>query len=285
MLSSPLRTPLIRTGKFGLRAAGAGGVKDAPAQHAAVDVRAAVGTPVYPVEPGVVVEIRRGWRSHTSPGTIEGERIFTATRAGNIVVVRGKTGDTDYGHLNGVVASLKVGDRVDVHDQLGTSGRTGVTEPHLHVGINVRRFKAGKPYWTPIDPTPLLPWDGDKFGQLDIKARDDVPATPAPTAPEEDDMYTDQDRHQAKLTHEAVGRIENHVVQLRRELNAVAIDAGLARWAAVEGRQMVGAVQNALAGLSELTLGTVDLDDAAVDKVIAEVASRLHTIADAPTTE
>lgn len=179
LLASPVRTPLglIRTGKFGIRAAGAGGT-DAPANHPGVDIRAAIGTPVYPIAPGTVVEIRRNWRSLTAPGTIEGERIFTAARGGNLVVVRSKVGDVDYGHLNGVAAQLRVGQEVALDTLLGYSGRTGVVEPHLHLGIDVRSFVNGRPVWRPIDPTPLLPWTGDKFGQLTIEEDNDMAQVP-----------------------------------------------------------------------------------------------------------
>lgn len=162
MLASPLRTPLIRTGKYGKRGAvDVGSGKVSAATHLGVDVRAAVGTPFYPVEAGVVVQTRTGWQSHSQPGTIRGSRIFTDSIGGNLVVIRGKTGDITYNHA--ATIAVTVGQQVGPSTQLGTTGTSGGVAPHLHVGI-WPRDRTGK--WFAIDPTPLLPWDGDKFEEL-----------------------------------------------------------------------------------------------------------------------
>lgn len=161
MYASPLRTPLIRTGKYGLRAAGAGGSK-ASANHEGTDLRAPVGTPFFPTVPGVVVQTVTGWRSASSPGVSSGRAIFRPGMGGNQVVVRGDDGrDHNFGHAQSVV--VKVGQQVGLDTRLGTTGATGVSEPHLHYGVWVE-YAPNR--WRSVDPTPLLPWDGDKFGEL-----------------------------------------------------------------------------------------------------------------------
>lgn len=193
-LASPFRDlPLIRTGKFGIRAPGAGG-STASANHLGVDVRAAQGTPVRPVEPGRVVSIRRNWRSMTSPGSIEGSRIWSDPIAGNLVVVRSKRYDINYTHLLGVPNHIQVGDEVLLDDVIGHSGRTGVVQNHLHVGVFVRRVDtSGKQSWLPVDPTPLLPWDGDKFEELVITPQEPAAPAPAPITQEAQQMYRMRD--------------------------------------------------------------------------------------------
>lgn len=176
-LASPLRGALVRTGKFGLRAAGAGGTK-AAADHQGVDIRAAIGTPVRPMLAGEVVQIRRRFPSLAS----EGSSIFSARMAGNIVVVRTGDLDVNYAHLGGVAHDLAVGDRVGLDDVIATSGVTGVSQPHLHAGIHRRVTVGGRTAWLPVDPTPYLPWTADKFGELTIGAPST--ATPTPAQPQ-----------------------------------------------------------------------------------------------------
>lgn len=174
-LASPLRTALVRTGKYGNRGAGAGGV-DAPANHLGVDVRAAIGTPVYAPLDGVVVQVTRAW-SPAARGPVEGSVIFGSAMAGNVVVIRGALDgaevDVNLAHLDSVAASLRVGGRVHRGETLlGAAGVTGVKQPHVHLGVFRLVRGGGKATWIAIDPTPLLPWDGDKFGE-DIAADDE----------------------------------------------------------------------------------------------------------------
>lgn len=193
MLASPVKRELIRTGKYGKRGAGAGGV-DAPANHLGVDFRAAIGTPVYAPIAGTVVQITRDWRAGVG-GRLEGSRIFASYMAGNVVVVRGYlpgVGGVDVilAHLDSVSARLQVGDTIDLNHWLGASGRTGVIEAHVHLGVYRLTYLNGRVVaWTPIDPTPLLPWDGDKFQELKIGALKpaDPPKHDAPASTDQED--------------------------------------------------------------------------------------------------
>ena len=206
-LVSPVRSPLIRTGKFGNRPpVPIGGGKFADRNHRGVDIRAAVGTPVYPVESGEVVQVRTGWRSRSSPGTIRGSRIFSDPGAGNLVVVRGRSGDIIYCHLNTV--HVAVGTRVSTQTLVARSGVTGVTQPHLHVGIWKRVIVAGRTKWVPIDPTPMMPWDGDKFGELKIGQ----PEKPAPKPVPKPPVKTPEQIEEEELM-SAVQELKNYIDQ------------------------------------------------------------------------
>lgn len=288
MLSSPLRIGLIRTGKYGLRAAGAGGT-NASANHQGVDIRAAIGTPVYPLEAGTVVQIRRNWKSHSNPGRIEGSAIFSSSGAGNIIVIRGATGDINYAHLDSVVGSLAVGQRVTTSTRIGASGVTGVVQPHLHVGIHRRVTGGGKTTWVPVDPTPLLPWTGDKFGELKAVA----PATP--TAPiEEDDMFSDEDRRDQKAMLKIVGDLMGRMQTANADLAKIVANSEqtlalakdtktigqLLRWAVIDD---ANSARKVLANLSNSVkeipgagqLGTVSISDADIDRIAQGFGDRL----------
>lgn len=158
---------------------------------------------------------------------------------------------------------------------LGEMGTTGLsTGIHVHV----EHWVSGKRR----DPVPFIDKQASKAVAMGVgdTELDHV---------EEDDMYTDEDRERdeivatrAKLTHEAIGRIENHVVQLRRELNLAAIDAGIARWGTTDetagARVMLARIQNAIAELPDTTLVPIELEETPVDEVIAEVDSRSQPV-------
>ena len=191
MYASPIRTaPLIRTGRYGKRSPipMPDGTKSA-ANHEGVDARAAVGTPVYPTIGGTVTQTITGYRSPSSPGTSRGRRIFSPGGAGNVVVVRGDDGrDHVYGHLDRV--RTVVGARVGLGDVIADSGRTGVTAAHLHYGVWLE-FAPNR--WRSIDPTLLLPWEGDvldEFELIDPNRKPDPTTKPALPIPEDDMMKT-----------------------------------------------------------------------------------------------
>lgn len=186
MYANPTPTlPLIRTGRYGDRPQVTlpDGTKSA-GEHRGVDTRAPVGTPVHAVEAGVVIQTRKGWASMTRPGTIEGRRIFSAPAAGNLVVIRDAQGyDHNYGHLLDVAVS--VGDKVARGGRIARSGRTGVYAPHLHYGLWLEYAKNA---WRSLDPTLLLPWEGDVLDEYElIKPKADSTKPAAPVVPDEPD--------------------------------------------------------------------------------------------------
>lgn len=178
MLASPLRSPLVRTGKYGLRAPVDTGGKVSAVDHQGVDVRAAVGTPFFPIAAGKVVQVVSGWTSERNVGTSYGSRFFKPGMGGNQVVVQVTPDLIDnYGHAQAI--TTKVGAVVGLDSRLGLTGASGGDDmaPHLHVG----RWRRVGGEWVSVDLTPLLPWDGDKFGELRItdKASAGVPVEDA----------------------------------------------------------------------------------------------------------
>ncbi|QUW18902.1 M23 family metallopeptidase [Agrococcus sp. Marseille-Q4369] len=163
MYASPLRIPLIRTGKYGKRAPVLmPGGKVSANDHEGVDTRAPVGTPVYPVIGGTVIQVIDGWASPSKPGRSYGRSIFRPGGGGNQVVYRGDDGrDHNDGHLSDVL--VKPGQRVETGTMIARTGRTGVFAAHLHHGVWIEHAPNR---WRSIDPTPLLPWSGDVFGEL-----------------------------------------------------------------------------------------------------------------------
>ena len=156
-----------------------------------------------------------------------------------------------------------------------------MTAPDIHV--HVEHWVRGER----VDPVPFIDRQASKPVALGIGDTDAI---------EEDDMYTTEDRDRddkaaalARFTNAAVGRIEHHVVQLRRELNLVAIDTGLTRCGVTDenagARIMLARIQNAIAGLPGSTSDEVQLDETDVDRVIDEVRSRLDQPEDPPAPE
>ncbi|MBS1984843.1 MAG: M23 family metallopeptidase [Bdellovibrionales bacterium] len=104
--------------------------------HEGLDLRASVGTPVFASAAGNVIHA----------GRMKGYGLM-------VVVDHGLGWSTIYAHLSKVMA--KLGQRVDVGQQLGRSGRTGrVQGPHLHFEI-----RKGS---DPLDPVLLLPGGAER---------------------------------------------------------------------------------------------------------------------------
>ena len=99
--------------------------------HYGIDLRAAVGTPIYAADGGEVVFV----------GTSSGY--------GKLIQIRHDNGDlTYYAHLDSY--SVKKGDRVYKGQQIAKSGKTGrVTGPHLHFEIRKNGVR--------VDPQMYLP--------------------------------------------------------------------------------------------------------------------------------
>lgn len=87
--------------------------------HEGVDYGAAIGTPVWTVADGTVVDAR-----------------FSSS-AGNMVLIQHMNGiTTEYFHLSRFADGLKKGDRVRQKQLIGYVGSTGLsTGPHLHFGM------------------------------------------------------------------------------------------------------------------------------------------------------
>lgn len=113
--------------------------------HRAIDLRAAVGTPVYAAEPGTVDWVQI-WDGKTKTGTQSygnGVRIKHADYAG-------KSLQTRYAHLSKLCVA--VGDTVAEGQLIGYSGNTGnSTGPHLHFEV----------IWGGIRRNPLVWLDAD----------------------------------------------------------------------------------------------------------------------------
>lgn len=195
---APVQGEVMRTGRYGKRGAiPRPGAAPSPTNHEGVDIRAAIGTPVYPVIGGTVIQVK-------FLSAIVGRRIFTDPGAGNVVVIRGDDGlDHVYGHLDSF--SVNVGDRVNIGSVFARSGKTGVYEPHLHYGM-WREYAPNK--WRSIDPTTLLPWTADKFGELTINT-------------ETEDIMDWKDRYLLGLIAESQGRVERAVVGQSADLDTL----------------------------------------------------------------
>lgn len=202
----------------------------------------------------------RWWGGHLFDAIVfRGQRV----RAGQLIGYTGSTGNSSGAHLHQEAHYPLLNAEIDPWPWLADAPDVdGSTMP-----LAESRTEA-----LAIYPKYVPPVKGDEKGSGGL-----VPPV------EEDDMYTTEDRDRddksaalTRFTNAAVGRIENHVVQLRLELNKVAIDAGLARWASVEGRTMLAEVRNALAELPDTTLAKVELDEQGVDRVIGEVVARLQ---------
>ncbi|MDQ0854778.1 phage-related minor tail protein [Arthrobacter sp. V4I6] len=104
--------------------------------HKGIDYAAAVGTPVFAAQDGVV--------SHAGPGARA-----PGVWGGNEVHVSGSGIETWYAHLSRIMVGL--GQQVRAGQQIAASGNTGISSgPHLHFGA----FAGGWPNY--IDPTGFL---------------------------------------------------------------------------------------------------------------------------------
>ena len=99
--------------------------------HGAIDMRAAVGTPVYAAEPGTV-DWTQVWDGRTTTGN---QSYGTALRIRH-ANAQGKTLQTRYAHLSSL--AVAAGTNVAEGQLIGYSGQTGnVSGPHLHFEIHV----------------------------------------------------------------------------------------------------------------------------------------------------
>jgi murein DD-endopeptidase MepM/ murein hydrolase activator NlpD len=99
--------------------------------HPGIDLGGALGTPIYPIENGVIE-----FEEYSNYGY------------GNTVIVNHRNGlKSRYAHLQKI--TIKVGDEVTTKTQIGTLGSTGhSTGPHVHL----ETYKEGKT----IDPRTVL---------------------------------------------------------------------------------------------------------------------------------
>jgi murein DD-endopeptidase MepM/ murein hydrolase activator NlpD len=112
--------------------------------HDAIDIMAAIGTPVVAAAPGTV------------------EKLFFSDGGGGITAyVRSEDGRWSYyyAHLSAYAPGLHEGQQLRRGDPVGYVGATGnanPTGPHLHFAVN--RMNPGEKWWqgTPINPYPLL---------------------------------------------------------------------------------------------------------------------------------
>jgi murein DD-endopeptidase MepM/ murein hydrolase activator NlpD len=101
--------------------------------HNGLDLKAAIGTPIYAAAPGIVVMAKN--------------LFFT----GNTVLVDHGYGIvTIYAHMSKL--KVKKGQKVETHQLLGLAGNTGrVTGPHLHWSASINRVKIN-----PLDLTKVV---------------------------------------------------------------------------------------------------------------------------------
>ena len=113
--------------------------------HGAIDMRAAVGTPVYAAEPGTV-DWTQVWDGRTTTGN---QSYGTALRIRH-ANAQGKTLQTRYAHLSSL--AVAAGTNVAEGQLIGYSGQTGnVSGPHLHFEV----------IWDGVRRNPLVWLDGD----------------------------------------------------------------------------------------------------------------------------
>ena len=125
-LKSPLKFTFI-TSNFGMRNHPVLGFTKA---HRGVDLRAAVGTPVWCVADGTVTKA-----------------VINDHAAGTYLAVRHANGiETSYLHLSKIAPGIRAGSRVQQKQVIAYSGNTGrSTGPHLHYGM-----KRGNEYLNPF---------------------------------------------------------------------------------------------------------------------------------------
>lgn len=132
----PLRNEFVLISSFGRRRSPFTRELEA---HPGVDLAAPLETPVYATADGVVA----------FAGQYPLARSRAWWRNGNMVMVENGDGFvTVYGHQSQI--AVKVGQRVERGDLLGTVGKTGwATSPHLHYEI---RRKGADGVYRPVDP-------------------------------------------------------------------------------------------------------------------------------------
>ena len=119
--------------------------------HNAIDLRAAVGTPVYAVEDGTVDQLK-AWDGHTRTGM---------QSYGNMVRLRhaaykGGSLRTRYAHLSKILVSS--GQAVKAGDLIGYSGETGnCSGAHLHFEVIYNGVRCNPLNWLDSDFTCASP--------------------------------------------------------------------------------------------------------------------------------
>jgi hypothetical protein len=112
--------------------------------HKGIDYAAAVGTPVFATQDGVV--------SHAGPGA-RGPGVW----GGNEIHILGSGLETWFAHLSRI--GVGMGENVRAGQMIGLSGNTGISSgPHLHFGV----FQGGWP--NDIDPSSYLGGAGTPSG-------------------------------------------------------------------------------------------------------------------------
>ena len=113
--------------------------------HNAIDLRAAVGTPVYAAEDGTVDQVQ-AWDGHSTSGN---------QSYGNMVRIRhaaynGGILQTLYAHLKEI--KVKYGQTVKEGELIGYSGNTGnSTGPHLHFEVRLNGTRYNPLNWLDAD--------------------------------------------------------------------------------------------------------------------------------------
>ena len=113
--------------------------------HRAIDLRAAVGTPVYAAEDGTVDWVQ-AWNGHSTSGD---------QSYGNLVRIRhadynGGKLQTLYAHLK--ESKVKYGQAVKEGELIGYSGNTGnTTGPHLHFEVRLNGTRCNPLNWLDDD--------------------------------------------------------------------------------------------------------------------------------------
>lgn len=205
-----------------------------PATHYGIDYGWGNGKQVVAAAPGVV-------RTTGSAGAY-GNRI---------IISHDGLFETWYAHLS--VISVREGQRVQAGTPIGVQGATGnVTGVHLHFEL---RYSG-----VAIDPQPYF---------TDTAGGGVTPIDPGqPT--EEDDMYNDSDRYQSTSTNQAVGRLEQAVFLLAKNLNVAQADLDRIEWGVLDD---ASGLRRMVANLGVIVGEGGVADQADLDALIALVKS------------
>lgn len=147
---APIKTEYFNSGEYGAGDARHGG------KHDGVDLRAPGGTPIYPINDGVV------------------DKVESWDKGGNIAIIFHPNGvRAYYAHMGTVL--VKPGQTVDKNTQIGTVGSSGNatnTYPHLHIEVRVNGALTNPanlfyvPKYTDFDKTKEKVWLSDQDKQL-----------------------------------------------------------------------------------------------------------------------
>lgn len=222
--------------------------------------RASVGNlGTLPFHHGSDVPMARG---RTVQAAIDGEVIFSGWFIGETVVVRstidGFTVDFIYPHMESG-SRILAGSRVRAGSTVGTCGTTGQsTGPHVCFRIIVNgnwRTYAGS-----VDPVIFM-------------AEHNSGTASAGRPSEEDDMYNDTDRAEAKLALDATARIELGTYTANKKMETMLAKLDLILWAVADPtaglRVMLAAVNrqiSQLGGAQSLSLEQITAINAKLDQ-------------------